>query len=179
MSTGVPLQVLIAPIVIAVTAVATMMLMNGARSPRRVSSELGYAPDPATSLSLTLGRYLGGYPGLPQPFPKPFMLLTHEHLALFARRWGPLIARIGWDKVEHVTVLNRQEAEAAALAVRGLATGAFDGAPDDALYVRVRFEDERGWWQNMLFELSDAQARAMADEVIRHWQARRGAESAG
>lgn len=173
MPAALPLPVLLAPFVIAAIAVALMLVLSGPRSPRRVNAELGYKPDPRACVSMDVARYVGGHPDLATPFPKPWLLMTERHLGLFARRWGAKLFLIPWEKVEHVALLDRQQMEQAAIAVRGLTPGAIEqGAPDNA-FLRVRFEDERNWWQNVVFELPAPMASNQLAEIERHWQAHR------
>jgi hypothetical protein len=169
MSATLPLSVLVAPFVIAATAIAMMAALSGSRAPRRLVSELGYKPDPAQALSLTAARYVGGHPELGFPVPRPFMLLTDRHLAVFARKWGVKLFMIPWEKVELISVLDRQQLDAAALAVRGLAPGAIAESAANGWFLRVRYEDERQWWQNVIFELPAALGQNQAQEIERFW----------
>ena len=172
MSTSLPLQVLLAPLVIAITTIATMLLLNGARAPRRVSAELGYTPDAEASVAMTVGRYVGGHPAAPAPHHRPYMLLTPQHLALFAGRWGQKVFLVPWEKVELMNVLSREEVGRIAGTVRGLPDGILEEAPEETFYLRVRFEDDRGWWQNMLFELDPALAGQQGEEALGYWKQR-------
>ena len=170
MSSVLPIGVLLTPLVIAATAIATMAVLNGARAPRRLSAELGYQPEPGSSVSMTVARYVGGHPELATPLGSPFVLLTTRHLAVFARRWGTKAFLLPWPEIEDVAVLDREQMLLAAGSVRGLAKGAIeDGAPD-ARFLRVRFRDARGWWQNVLFELGAADAREQAETVETFWR---------
>lgn len=175
MSASLPLQVLIAPLVIAATAIATVIVLNGARGPRRMSSELGYTPDPQASVAMTVGRYVGGHPALTAPLHRPYMLLTPQHLALFARRFGQKIFLVPWEKVELISLLSREEATRIAMTVRGLPAGLLEQAAEETVYMRVRFEDDRGWWQNMLFELDPALAGQQGEETLEYWKQRQAA----
>jgi hypothetical protein len=168
-----PIGVLLSPIVIAATAVATMVVLKSARAPRRLSVELGYQPDPGSSISLSALRYVGGHPSLLAPLGSPFLLLTTRHLAVFARRWGAKVFLIPWSKVEQVTLLDRAQMEMAATAVRGLARGAVEASQPASRFLRVRFEDDRGWWQNVVFELADSDGDAQLEAVERFWRSHR------
>lgn len=168
-----PLGVVIAPVVIAATAIATMVVLKGARAPRRLSAELGYQPDPGSSVSMTFTRYVGGHPALAQPLSAPFVLLTTRHLAVFARRWGAKVFMIPWAQVEHLTVLDRTQMDMAAGSVRGLARGAVEDSQPDARFLRLRIADERGWWQNVVFELAPACLAEQVEAVERYWQQHR------
>lgn len=173
MPSTLPLTVLLTPIVIAITAVATMMALRGARPPRRLSDELGYQPDQSTTVSLTLDRYVGGHPAVGVPQAKPFMLLTSRDLALFTRRWGSKLFAIPWQKIEDVTFLEPGQMAMAAGSVRGLAPNALESAAPESNFLRVRFEDERGWWQNMVFEIGPGLGHQPRDEVMTYWQRHR------
>lgn len=176
MPQGLPLSILLAPLIIAGTAVATMIMFNGVRGPRRVSQELGYQPDPTDSLSMTVNRYVGGHPELATPAPSPFLLLTTRHLAVFARRWGAKLFVIPWPKVEAVTLLDRPLMDLAVASVRGLSRGAMDEASPDGSFIRVRFEDDRGWWQNVIFEVGPGHGSQQLAEVERFWRQHKSAE---
>lgn len=165
------------PMVLAAMAVATMALTSGARGPRRVSAELGYNPDPAETVTMTLDRYVGGHPDVAAPSGAPHVLLTPLHLAVFARRWGAKLFLIPWPKVEAVTVLDRDKMVMAAASVRGLAAGALEAGAAEGEFLRVRFEDERGWWQNVVFELGGPHAKEQSAEVERYWR-QHGSEKA-
>lgn len=177
MTAGLPMQFLIAPFVIAATAVAMMAALSGSRTPRRLALELGYRPDPARAFSLTIARYVGGHPAIGYPVLRPFMLLTDRHLALFARRWGVKLFMIPWDQVELISVLSREQLDQAAPSVRGLAPGALDGAASDGTFVRVRFTDERHWWQNVIFELPAIKGPSQGAEIERFWRGLKAAAS--
>jgi hypothetical protein len=60
--------------------------------------------------------------------------------------------------------------EAAAIAVRGLAPGAIEATDPEARFLRVRYLDERGWWQNVVFELAPALAAQQVAEVEGYWE---------
>ncbi|MNS24362.1 hypothetical protein D3C72_562080 [compost metagenome] len=169
MTEGLPLPYLVVPVFIALTAVAAMIGFQGAKTPRRLSTELGYKPEPNAALSMTPGRYVGGHPDLEGPVAKPHVVLTHRHLAAFARAWGVKLFAIPWNKIEAVSTLTRQQMEAAAIAVRGLRPGAIDAADPEARFVRVRYQDERGWWQNVILELAPAHAPQQAQEIESFW----------
>ena len=178
MSTSVPLTVLIAPFVIALMAVALMILVTGNRTgrtirgPRPAGQELGYAIDAADAVSLTPARYVGGHPDRAQPMPSPYLLLTSRDLAVFARKAGALAFTIPWAKVETLTRLDAKQMAMAAAGVRGLAEGALEDLAPEAAFVRVRFEDERGWWQNVVFELAGAYADEQHQAIARAWRDR-------
>lgn len=178
MPTSISSQVLLAPLVIAVTTVAFMLLVSKNRGEAREGAKLGYKPDAAQSLSMTLARYVGGHPAVAAPLASPFVLLTDRHLVLYARRGGALVFEIPWPTIDQVTVLDRPQMEAAAVAVRGLAPGALDGASPDGRFLRVRFEDERGWWQNVVFELAPPHDDEQAREVTAFWERHREAPAA-
>jgi hypothetical protein len=169
MATSITLQELLVPIVIAATTVAFMMWFSG-RAPKRPVQTLDYKPDPTTSLSMTLARYVGGHPAIPTPVASPFALLTDRHLALYARRGGAMLFQLAWDKVEQVTALDRAQMEAASASVRGLVPDAFEASPPEARFLRIRFEDERGWWQNVVLELAPAHADEQEREVTAYWE---------
>lgn len=173
MTEGIPLHMLVAPVLIALAAVAAMVGFSGAKAPGRLSGDLGYKPDPAQVLSLTLARYVGGHPDVAAPIAKPYVMLTHRHLAAFTRARGAKLFLVPWNKVEAVTLLDRAQMEAAAIAVRGLQAGAIEAAPAEARFARVRYQDERGWWQNVVLELSSELASEQADEIQRFWVAHR------
>jgi hypothetical protein len=170
MPTPLPIGILLTPIVIAATAVATLVVLKGARAPRRLSLELGYQPDPGSSVSMTVSRYVGGHPAAAGPLPQPFVLLTTRHMAVFARRWGAKVFMIPWAKVEHVKLLDRAQMEMAAGSVRGLARGAVEAGEPEGQFLRVRFEDARGWWQNVIFELAPANRDEQVAAVERFWR---------
>lgn len=171
MPTPLPIGVLLSPLVIAATAIATLVVLKNTRAPRRLSFELGYQPDPGSSVSLTATRYVGGHPALPGPLSAPFMLLTTRHLAVFARRWGAKVFMIAWPKVEQIALLDRPQMEMALGSVRGLPRGAVEASLPEARFLRVRYEDDRGWWQNVIFELSAADGASQAEAVERFWRA--------
>ena len=173
MTEGLPPHLLVAPLFIAVAAIAAMIGLTSSKTPRRLSSELGYKPDAGAAISMTPARYVGGHPDLEMPVPKPHVLLTHRHLAAFARAWGVKLFLIPWNKVEAIAVLSRSQMEAAAIAVRGLQSGAIEASAEGAEFVRVRYQDERGWWQNVIFELATANAGQQAQEIQRFWEQHR------
>lgn len=181
MQSTLPLPVLIAPVVIALMAVAFMILFTGGRAgrqvrgPRPAGQELGYAVSGQDAVSLTPARYVGGHPDRGMPLPSPYVLLTPRDLGVFARKNGPLVFAVPWAKVETITRLDAQQMAMAAAGVRGLAEGALDDLAPDATFVRVRFEDERGWWQNVVFELAAAFADEQHAAVTRAWEARQAA----
>ena len=78
-----------------------------AKGPRRLTSELGYRLEPNAATGMTIARYVGGHPDLDVPVGKPYLLLTHQHLAAFARNWGMKLFMIPWQHVEQVAVLTR------------------------------------------------------------------------
>jgi hypothetical protein len=119
---------------------------------------------------MTLARYVGGHPDLDVPVTRPYVLLTHKHLGAFARNWGVKLFLIPWQHVEAVAVLTRAQMEAAAIAVRGLAPGAIEATDPEARFLRVRYLDERGWWQNVVFELAPALAAQQVAEVEGYWE---------
>jgi hypothetical protein len=170
MTEGLPPVLLVAPMVIAVAAIAVMIGVTGSRAPRRLTTELGYRVEPGSATGMTLARYVGGHPDLDVPVGKPYVLLTHKHLAVFARHWGMKLFAMPWPQVEQVTMLSRDQMEAAAIAVRGLAPGAFESAAPESQFLRVRYMDERGWWQNVIFELSATAAAQQLAEVQAFWQ---------
>lgn len=178
MSTSLPLTVLIAPFVIALMAVAFMILFSGgrqakaSRGPRPAGQELGYAIDANDAVSLTPARYVGGHPERAMPMPSPYLLLTRRDLAAFARKGGPLVFSIPWAKVETMTRLDAKQMAMAAAGVRGLAEGALEDIAPEAAFVRVRFEDERGWWQNVVFELAGTYADEQHQALARAWRDR-------
>lgn len=174
MSAPLPIGVLLTPIVITVTTLATMAVLKGARAPRRLSAELGYQPEPGSSVSMTLARYVGGHPDVGRPIAEPFVLLTTRELAVFVKRWGSKALVIPWPKVEHVACLDRAQMDMAAGSVRGLTPNALAMSEPDAKFLRVRFEDHRGWWQNVIFELRVADAATQLEEVERYWRSHRG-----
>jgi hypothetical protein len=169
MSTVLPIGVLLTPLVIAATAIATMAVLKSARTPRRLSAELGYSPDPGSSLSLTVARYVGGHPSAASPLAGPFLLLTTRHMAVFARRWGAKVFLIAWPKVEQVTLLDRAQMEMSIGSVRGLAPGALEASDPESRFLRVRFEDDRGWWQNVVFELCPTDCEEQTAAIERFW----------
>ena len=176
MPSSISTEVLLAPIVIAVTTIALMLWHSQSRGPARESAKLDYKPNTDTSLSMSLARYVGGHPVLAMPLAGPFALLTEKDLVVYARKGGPLLFQMPWAKIDQVTVLDRPQMEAAAVAVRGLAPGALgDGGPE-ARFLRVRFEDERGWWQNVVFELAPPHGEEQAREVQAFWERHRTAE---
>lgn len=173
MPSSISTEVLLTPIVIAATTLALMMWYSNTRGGAREPATLSYKPDTASSLSMTLARYVGGHPQLGQPLATPFGLLTERELVLYARRGGPLLFQMPWPKIDQITVLDRPQMEAAAVAVRGLAAGAVEAASPEARFLRVRFEDERGWWQNVVFELAPPHADEQAREVMAFWERHR------
>ena len=174
-----PLTVLIAPFVIALMAVAFMILFSGGRKnpltrgPRPAGQELGYAVEASDAVSLTPARYVGGHPDRGAPMPSPYLLLTPKDLAVFARKGGALAFAVPWEKVEKVTRLDAKEMAMAASGVRGLTPGVLDDLAPEAAFLRVRFEDERGWWQNVVFELATAYADAQHVALERAWREQR------
>lgn len=175
MSATLPVAVMLAPIVIAVMAVALMVLVTGGREtrgalgPRAATDELGYAVDAAEAVSLSPARYVGGHPQHQGPIGLPFVLLTPRDLAVFEKKGGSLAFALPWGKVEDLTSLTAAQMAMAASSVRGLATGALDDMAADARFVRVRFEDARGWWQNVIFELIGDHAEAQFEAIKGQW----------
>lgn len=169
MTEALPIHLLVAPMLIALAAVAAMIGLSGAKTPRRLTSELGYKPDPAAAMSMTLARYVGGHPDLAPPVGKLYVMLTHRHLAAFTRAWGVKLFLVPWNKVEAVTVLDRAQMEAASIAVRGLQPGAIEASAPDATFVRVRYQDARGWWQNVILELAPDMAGQQVEAIQRFW----------
>lgn len=170
MTEGLPPSLLFAPIFIAMAAIAVMIGLSGSKGPRRLSNELGYRLEPGAATGMTLARYVGGHPDLDVPVGKPYVLLTHQHLGAFARSWGVKLFLIPWQHVEAVAMLPRAQMEAAAIAVRGLAPGAIEASAPESQFLRVRYKDERGWWQNVVFELAPALAAQQFAEVQTFWQ---------
>lgn len=184
MQSSLPLSVLIAPFVIALMAVAFMVLFSGARTPRLArgprpaGQELGYAVSGADAVSLTPARYVGGHPDRAAPMPSPYVLLTPRDLAVFPRKDAPLAFAIPWAKVETMTRLDAKQMAMAAAGVRGLAPGALDDLAPEAAFVRVRYEDDRGWWQNVVFELAGAYADEQHGAMAKAWRNREDAAAA-
>ncbi len=184
MQSSLPLSVLLAPFVIALMAVAIMILFTGGRAgrlvrgPRPAGQELGYAVVGSDAVSLTPTRYVGGHPDRGMPLPSPYVLLTPRDLAVFARKNGALVFAVPWAKVEKIARLDAREMAMAAASVRGLAPGALEELAPDAAFVRVRYEDERGWWQNVVFELAGTYADDQHAALARAWRERQ-AEPAG
>lgn len=178
MQSTLPLTVLVAPFVIALMAVAFMVLFTGGRTgrlvrgPRPADQELGYAVSGSDAVSLTPARYVGGHPDRALPLPSPYVLLTPRDLAVFARKAGPLVFAVPWGKVETISRLDATQMGMAAASVRGLAPGALEELAPDAAFVRLRFEDERGWWQNVVFELAATYADDQHAALARAWRER-------
>jgi hypothetical protein len=169
------LPLLIAPFIIASMAVAAMILFTGGREgrqaagPRSASQTLGYDVDAKTSVSLTLARYVGGHPDAAQPIAQPFLLLTGRDLAMYRRKGMPVVLTVPWAKVDNISRLSAAQMGMAAASVRGLAPGVLDDLAPDATFARVRFEDERGWWQNVVFELAPTFEDLQFEELNGTW----------
>lgn len=176
MAADVSLPVLLAPLIIAGMAVAFMILFSGGREGRQANGAksadqtLGYKVDAKTSVSLTPARYVGGHPDQAQPIAQPFLLLTERDLALYRRKGMPVSFTVAWAKVDQITRLNGEQMAMAAASVRGLVPGAIEDLAADAAFARVRFEDERGWWQNVVFELAPTYADQQFEEIEGNWR---------
>lgn len=169
----VSLPVLIAPFILAGMAVAGMILMTDGRMAMRKRSAaqaLGYDVDEKHAVALTPARYVGGHPDLARPLDQPYVLLTDRDLALFQRNGMPTLFTVPLAKVEEITTLTAEQMAMAAGTVRGLAPGALEDLAPGATFARVRFEDDRGWWQNVVFELAPAFADVQLKELNEAWR---------
>ncbi|MEB3223441.1 MAG: hypothetical protein VKS61_15305 [Candidatus Sericytochromatia bacterium] len=186
MEPGLSLSVLLAPVVIAVMAVA---LMNVFGRPTDRQGESGAAGEPAGAtpvptragpegrprLTLTPARYVGGHPARPAPTEAPLVALHDDGLwVASASRREPAFG-IPWAAIEQVATLDASQMQFAAGSVRGLAPGALPGDRPEATYVRIRHQDDRGWWQHSVFELDPAHAAAQAESLQGAWEAHRPA----
>jgi hypothetical protein len=77
---------------------------------------------------------------------------------------------ITWASVEQIVTLDAGQMRYAAGSVRGMAADAIPEDGDDATYLRIRHQDERGWWQHTVFELDPAHAAAQAEAVLSAWR---------
>jgi hypothetical protein len=77
---------------------------------------------------------------------------------------------ITWASVEQIVTLDAGQMRYAAGSVRGMAADAIPEDGGDATYLRIRYQDERGWWQHTVFELDPAHSAAQAEAVIAAWR---------
>ncbi len=166
------LPILIAPFVLAGMAVAGMILLTDGRfalRPQSASKSLGYDVDEKHAVALTPARYVGGHPDVAPPIAQPYVFLTDRDLAVYRRNGMPVLFMVPWAKVDQISRLTAEQMTMAAASVRGLVPNALDDLAPDALFARVRFEDERGWWQNLVFELAPAFADVQIEELMGAW----------
>lgn len=181
----VSLPVLLAPLVIAGMAVAFMIVVTGGREtrdaagPRSADKALGYGVDAQDAVSLAPARYVGGHPDVAAPLTQPYVLLTARDLALFRRKGLPVAFAIPWSAVETITRLTAEQMAMAAGSVRGLAPGALDDLDPGAIFARVRFADERGWWQNVVLELAPGFAEQQLEELTGRWHLAKAGPAVG
>ncbi len=84
-----------------------------------------------------------------------------------------MLFHIDWNTIEEIKTLDRPQMEAAAVSVRGMAPNALDAASPDATFVRIRFEDERGWWQHLVLELTPPHGEEQRQELLADWERHR------
>jgi hypothetical protein len=126
-------------------------------------------------LTLTPARYVGGHPARSAPTDAPLVALHEDGLwVASASRREPAFG-IPWAAVEQVATLDASQMRFAAGSVRGLAPDALPEDRPEATYVRIRHQDDRGWWQHTVFELDPAHAAAQAESLQGAWEAHRPA----
>ncbi|MEB3330420.1 MAG: hypothetical protein VKQ33_14440 [Candidatus Sericytochromatia bacterium] len=186
MDAGLPLTVLLAPLVIAAMAVAAMNLVARPPAPGEAGGLPGgegpnnagtlparRAPEGPPKVTLTPARYVGGHPARGAATQAPLVALHRDGLWVSqATRRDPAFS-IPWASIEQVVTLDASQMRFGAGAVRGLATDAIPEDRPDALYLRIRHQDERGWWQHTVFELEPGHAEAQAQAIVAAWEDQR------
>lgn len=178
MEPGLPLAVLLSPVVIAAVAIAVMNLFGRdedapaePQPTRETPKPPAWGAGPVASpfswpkVTLTPARYVGGHPERAGETLSPLVALDEVSLRVAPgpRREPPFA--VGWAEIEAIDVLDARQMRFASGSVRGLAPEAIPEERPDALYLRIRHIDPNGWWQHTVFELDADHAEAQAEAV--------------
>lgn len=172
-----PLTILLAPLVLAAMAVALMHLLSP--NPDKAGTTVTVDPGKGQGnpeVSLTPARYVGGNPGRAEPLDKPWVGLYQDGVTIFDSSGKTPLMRIAWQDVEDIKPLSAAQMRQAAGSVRGLQPGAIPD--DDSLqrYVRIRHQDDRGWWQHTVLALDPAHEDAQLEAILEAYRQSRDSE---